>query len=330
MKPFDPKTFQKPSQGELKKKLSPLSYEVTQEEATERPFDNAFASHHAEGIYVDIVSGEPLFSSTDKYDSGCGWPSFVKPIEQEGVTTKADHRLRVERTEVRSKHADSHLGHVFEDGPKDRGGLRYCINSAALRFVPKEKLEEEGYGKLLALFPGTARGPSGKKEEKKAKTELATLAGGCFWGMEELLRKQPGVKDTKVGYTGGESKSPTYEQVKTGSTGHAETVQIEFDPEKTSYEKLLRFFFKMHDPTTLNQQGNDLGTQYRSVIFFHGEEQRRVAEEVKKVAQKAWGKPVVTELVPFKAFHPAEDYHQNYLQKHPNGYTCHWVRKVDL
>lgn len=137
---------------ELKEKLTPIQYEVTQENATERPFSGEYDDFDLPGIYVDVVNGEPLFSSKDKYDAGCGWPSFTKPIQETNIDEKSDTSLGMIRTEVRSSDADSHLGHVFEDGPKDKGGLRYCINSAALRFVPLDKMEEEGYCAYLALF----------------------------------------------------------------------------------------------------------------------------------------------------------------------------------
>lgn len=144
--------FTKPSPEELKDRLTPLQYSVTQEEGTEAPFDNEYNNEKREGIYVDVVSGEPLYSSLDKYDSGTGWPSFTKPLDPNNIETREDHKLFSTRVEVRSKLANSHLGHVFPDGPKETGGMRYCMNSAALRFIPKEDLEKEGYGKFLALF----------------------------------------------------------------------------------------------------------------------------------------------------------------------------------
>ena len=325
MKKYDPATFQKPSAEELKNRLTPVQYEVTQHDATERPFQNEFYDHEAEGLYVDVVSGEPLFSSLDKFDAGCGWPSFSKPVEGTEIAEKSDRKFNMVRTEVRSKVANSHLGHVFDDGPGPTG-LRYCINSASLRFVPKEKLEEEGYGRYLAQFEKKQKGDA----VKAAKTETAVLAGGCFWGVEELLRKLPGVVETRVGYTGGNFENPKYESVKTGQTGHAESIEVTYDPTKTSFEAILKFFFTMHDPTTLNRQGNDIGSQYRSAIFYTNEEQKKVAEQVKATvdASGAWKKPVVTEIVPATKFYSAEDYHQDYLQKHPGGYTCHWVRDV--
>ena len=147
--------FKKPSDAELKKALTPVQYQVTQHEGTERPFQNEYWNNHEAGIYVDVVSGEPLFSSVDKYDSGTGWPSFTKPLEAANVTTKTDRQFGMVRTEVRSAHGNSHLGHLFDDGPKPTG-QRYCMNSASLRFIPVDKLEAEGYGEYKKLF-GEAR-----------------------------------------------------------------------------------------------------------------------------------------------------------------------------
>lgn len=160
------------------------------------------------------------------------------------------------------------------------------------------------------------------------KTEIAILAAGCFWGVEELIRAMKGVIDTEVGYCGGESENPVYNKVKTGSTGHAEAVQVTFNPDQLSYADLIRAFYKLHDPTTLNQQGNDIGTQYRSVIFYTSPEQKQIAETITAEVNATgfWKKPIVTQIQPAQVFYSAEDYHQDYLQKNPDGYTCHYWR----
>lgn len=324
--------FKKPTAQDLKSKLDDLQYKVTQQCGTEPPFRNAYWDNHKPGIYVDVVSGEPLFSSLDKFDSGTGWPSFTKPISGTEIVEKKDSAFGMERVEARSKKADSHLGHVFPDGPRDKGGMRYCINSASLKFVPVEQMEKEGYGQFLepfakaGLVKTSAQADSATPDTKAAaKTEVATFAGGCFWGMEEILRKMPGVISTRVGYTGGATKNPTYKQVCTGATGHAEAVEITFDPTKTTYEKMLSVFFRMHDPTTLNRQHNDIGTQYRSAIFYHDDEQKKQAEAAKEKFNKSgrFKKPIVTEITKASDFYVAEDYHQKYLVANPGGYNCH-------
>jgi methionine-S-sulfoxide reductase len=162
--------------------------------------------------------------------------------------------------------------------------------------------------------------------------ETAILAGGCFWGIEDLIRKQPGIIKTEVGYTGGVLHNPTYNEVKKGTTGHAEAIRIEFDPEVISYKSLLNYFFRIHDPTTLNRQGNDIGSQYRSAIFYTDDKQKQIAQDVKANVVKSghWKNPVVTEITKAGPFFPAEDYHQNYLVKNPGGYTCHFERPFEF
>jgi peptide methionine sulfoxide reductase msrA/msrB len=175
---------------------------------------------------------------------------------------------------------------------------------------------------------GTPGGDATGKQPADAHREVATLAGGCFWGMEEILRQIPGVTSTRVGYTGGTTSNPTYPEVHAGDSGHAEAVEVVFDPTKISYAEILGYFFRMHDPTTRNRQGNDVGTSYRSAIFYHSDAQRQTAEEVKARVDKSgkWKAPVVTEIVAATEFWPAEEYHQKYLEKNPGGYTCHYLR----
>lgn len=285
-----------------------LTEYVTKQCGTEPAFNNAYWDNHKPGIYVDVNTGEALFTSLDKFDSGTGWPSFTKSIENSSIKEKPDNTLGMMRKEVRTD--ASHLGHIFDDGPN--GSLRYCINSAALKFIPYTDMEKEGYAELKILFP----------------YENATFAGGCFWGVEKLLENIPGVIDAVSGYTGGTTDNPTYKQVSTGKTGHAESVQVTFDPNIITYKELLEYFWRLHDPTQENRQGPDIGTQYRSAIFYHNKEQRRIAEESKAAfnAKKVFERPAVTEISPAGKFYPAEEYHQNYYDNHP-GLVCHAFRK---
>jgi methionine-S-sulfoxide reductase len=208
--------------------------------------------------------------------------------------------------------------------------LAGCVEDTTVNAAPPDKGSVVmATNDVTKAVSATESNPSAAAADKlAAKTEVATLAGGCFWGMEEILRKIPGVISTRVGYTGGTTKNPTYKMVCTGATGHAEALEIVFDPSKITYEQVLGYFFRMHDPTTLNQQHNDIGTQYRSAIFYHGEEQKKVAEAVKAKLNKSgrFKKPIVTEITKAPEFYPGEDYHQKYLVKNPGGYNCHYLQ----
>ena len=278
------------------KPLTPEEKRVIVDKGTEAPFTGRYYKHKEPGTYVCRQCGAPLYRSADKFDAGCGWPSFDDEIPGAVKRTPdADGR----RTEITCAKCGAHLGHVFAGEGFTPKNTRHCVNSISLEFVP------------AAI---------------KEQTETAIFVGGCFWGVEHLLSKEPGVLDVESGYIGGHTENPTYEEVCSHRTGHAEAVRVTFDPAKVSYEKLARLFFEIHDPTQVGRQGPDIGDQYRSEIFYTTPAQRETAEKL--IAElRAKGYDVVTEVTQATTFWPAEEYHQDYYDRKGTQPYCHGYTK---
>jgi peptide methionine sulfoxide reductase msrA/msrB len=292
------------SEEEWKEILTPEQYRVLRKSGTERAFTGQYNDFYEEGVYICAACSTPLFSSGTKYNHGTGWPSFTAVLEEYNVEYRADYSLLMKRTEVRCGVCGSHLGHVFDDGPSPTH-KHFCINSVALDFTSKDT------GSTVSSTDQE------HNEENKIVTETATFAAGCFWGVEHKFGQLKGVLSTTVGYSGGEVKNPSYKQVCSNETGHAEAVHIIYDPAEITYEDLVVFFFKIHDATQLNRQGLDVGSQYRSAIFYHDDTQKKTALKVIEDLNTSglYKKPIRTQVVPYSEFYKAEEYHQKYYDK---------------
>jgi len=269
--------------------LTDFERSVIIDRSTEAPFSGEYVNEFSDGVYYCRQCGAPLYFSENKFHSGCGWPSFDSEIDG-AVERRPDPDGN--RTEIVCASCNAHLGHVFEGEGFTPADTRHCVNSISLIFVPAERRER------------------------------AVFAAGCFWGVENQFQQLEGVLETTVGYTGGETELPTYQQVCTGTTGHAEAVEVVFDNSLVSYEELAKLFFEIHDPSAVNRQGPDVGTQYRSAIFFSTDEQRETAETLISDLRER-GYSVATDVEALSDFWPAEDYHQDYYIENGGNSICH-------
>lgn len=277
--------------------LSSFEKSVIIDKRTEISYTGKFTDNKTAGTYVCRQCGEVLYSSDSKFDSYCGWPSFDNEID--GAVKRIPDADGM-RTEIVCANCDAHLGHVFLGEGFTSKDTRHCVNSVSMDFVP------------VALQPG--------------RYETAILAGGCFWGVEYYLQKEPGVKSVVSGYTGGSVKNPSYNEVCTGKTGHTEAVKVIFDPEQISYEKLVKLFLEIHDPSQQDRQGPDVGTQYRSGIFYMNDYQKNIGNKLLNILSDK-GLKIATELTLASEFYDAENYHQDYYINNGNRPYCHGYTK---
>ena len=275
----------------IKDYFSGLTFEekhILKDKGTEAPFTGEYNEHFKAGIFICRACDNPLYESNTKFNSGCGWPSFDDEIEG-AITHYEDLSGGRVRTEICCKKCDGHLGHVFVGEQITAKDTRHCVNSLSIRFKSYSKLQR------------------------------ATFGAGCFWSVEKLFKATEGVYLTSVGYMGGDTDNPTYKEVCTGTTNHVEVVDLYFNAEKVSYFILLNLFWANHNPTTLNRQGFDNGTQYRSIVFYHNEQQLIEVEQSIKEQQENWENEIVTQVIDSSTFYRAEEYHQNYLNKNNLG-----------
>lgn len=279
-------------------KLTSEEEKIIVKKETETPYSGEYEKNFEEGVYLCRRCNAPLYESKNKFDAHCGWPSFdeeilgsvKKQIDADGI-----------RTEISCANCGAHLGHVFIGEKMTEKNTRFCVNSISMRFVPQDF--------------------------KKGDQPFAVLGGGCFWCLESVFKEVRDIIKITSGYAGGHTDNPTYEQVCSGTTGHAEVVKIDYNPAVTSYETILEIFFAVHNPTTLNRQGDDVGEQYRSIILYATWQQKLIAEKfLKKIVEdQIYKDPIVTELKPLVKFYPAEEKHQDYYAKNPEAGYCQLV-----
>jgi len=286
---------------EWKKILNKDQFGVLRNKETEAPYTGKLLYNKEHGVYKCAGCGAELFTDEMKFDSHCGWPSFDKEIEGGKIKKVEDNSNGMHRTEIVCAKCGGHLGHLFDDGPTATG-MRYCVNSLSLNFEKTEKVVQQQY-------------------------DTITLGGGCYWCVEAIYEMLDGVKSVESGFSGGKVANPSYREVCMGTTGHAEVVQIVYDTKKTSLDEILKVFFTVHDPTTLNRQGADVGEQYRSVILYRNAAQQKTATDIinQLNKEKVYDQPVVTAVQPFKVFYKAEDYHQDYYNANKSNGYCKMV-----
>jgi len=285
-------------------KLTPEEERVIVHKGTEAPFSGKFDSFFEKGTYTCKRCGAPLYKSDSKFNSMCGWPSFDDEIP--GAVRRQPDADGM-RTEIICANCGAHLGHVFTGEHLTDKDVRHCVNSVSLNFIPDSSQQVSA-------------------TENKNKIDTAYFAGGCFWGVEHLLESKDGVISVISGYMGGHTDHPTYKEVCSGTTGHAETVQVEFNPSIISYEDLAKLFFEIHDPTQVNRQGPDIGYQYRSEIFYKNDDQKNIAEKLISILTKK-GYKVATKVTPADKFWEAESYHQDYYDRTGGQPYCHIYTK---
>lgn len=293
------------SDAEWLKSLGNEKYHILRQKGTEPAFSGKLLHNKSKGVYTCAGCGSELFTDEMKYESHCGWPSFDSEIAGGKIQKTTDHSHGMTRTEITCARCGGHLGHIFDDGPTATG-QRYCVNSLSLDFIPSTPNDHN-------------------------VSDTITLGGGCFWCTEAIYEGLDGILSVESGYAGGTVPNPSYDEVSQGNTGHAEVVQIIYQPSKVSLEEIFKVFFETHDPTTLHRQGADVGTQYRSAIFYRNISQKNIAKSlIEDLNKEVYDGKIVTEVVTYRGFYPAEKYHQNYYSNNKTQPYCQAVIQPKL